>query len=107
MEIQRFPKVGVYAKSRTLVKEKKIELYTLNADIWEEPPPPSFEPSNVCECLEPIKVIYSTLLRTYKFSLHKDDVEDFLPHGSMHHSLSLSPLLATRWITKANIQHNP
>ena len=39
MEIQRFPKVGVYAKARTLVKEKKIELYTLNADIWEEPPP--------------------------------------------------------------------
>ena len=85
----------------------KIELYTLNVDIWEEPPTPSFEPSNFCEPLEPIKVAYSTLLRTYKFSLLKDDVEDFLPHGSMHHSLSLSPLRATRWITKANIQHNP
>lgn len=71
---------------------------------------PSFEASDFYEHLEPVELAYASLLRTWKFSFLKDDVEDSLPHGNMFpsdHGLSLCPLLVTSWITRANMPHNP
>lgn len=44
---------------------------------------PSFEASDFYEHLEPVELAYASLLRTWKFSFLKDDVEDSLPHGNM------------------------